>query len=395
MKNRWLFSIFRHVADAVKRLTANRADAPEVAGAAKAGAAASCSARHFAFAAAFLSVFAFAVPVARADDVADFYRGHRVDLIVGFGPGGGNDVYARLLARHIGRYIPGSPTVVLQNMPGAGSLRAANYIYSVAPKDGSIFGLFARDMALLALLGGDPNVQFDPRKFTWLGSTSSYANDAYLLMLRKDAAVKSIADARRSGGPPMVLGGTAEGSTGNDVPILLRDLLQLNIRLVAGYRDSSVLFLAIDQSEVEGRTVGLSAVRSAHRQWLAPDSNMRVLLQFGRATRLPDFSDVPTARELAPDPRSRALIELAELPYLLSRPFAAPPDLPPARAKALQAAFLAVQKDPQYLAEAQKLDIDVSPIGGDEALAAIERMAATPAELREALKKLLAQVGKN
>lgn len=339
-----------------------------------------------------LALLASLVPaVAGADEVADFYRGRQVDLVVGFGPGGGYDSYARLLARHIGNYIPGNPNVVVENMPGAGSLRAANFIYSVAPKDGSAFGLFARDMALVALLGGDPNVQFDPRRFTWLGTSSSYANDAYLLMLRKDAPVKSIADARRPGGPPMVLGGTAEGSTSDDVPILLRDLLGLHIRLVNGYRDSGVLFLAIDQNEVEGRTVGLSAVRSAHPQWLGPGSTMRVLLQFARATRLADFADVPTAEELAPDARSRALIALAELPYLLSRPFAAPPGLPPARAKALQAAFLAVHKDPGYLADAAKLHVDVSPLGGAAALRAIEAMSATPPALRERLKKLMAE----
>jgi tripartite-type tricarboxylate transporter receptor subunit TctC len=326
---------------------------------------------------------------ARADDVVDFYRGRQIDLIVGFGPGGGYDVYARLLARYIGKYIPGDPTVVVENMPGAGSLRAANYIYSVAPKDGSTFGLFARDIPLVTLLGIDPNAQFDVRKFTWLGSSSSYADDAYLLMLRKDAPVKSIADARRPGEPPMVLGGTAEGSTSDDIPVLLRDLLGLHIKLIAGYRDSGVLFLAIDQNEVEGRTVGLSSVRSAHAQWLAPNSDMRVLLQFGRATRLPEFPDVPTARELAPDARSRAIIELAEVPYLLSRPFAAPPDLPPSRAKALRTAFLAVQKDPGYLADAAKLKVDVSPAGSEAALRAINRLATAPPDLRAALKALL------
>ncbi len=343
------------------------------------------------FVAAAIAVSTSTLAVARVDEVADFYRGRQVDLIVGFGPGGGYDVYARLLARHIGKYIPGNPTVVVENMPGAGSLRAANYIYSVAPKDGATFGLFARDMVLVALLGGDPNVQFDPRKFTWLGSSSSYANDGYLLMLRKDAPVKSIKDARSPGGPPMVLGGTAEGSTGNDVPVILRDLLGLHIKLIAGYRDSGVLFMAVDRKEVDGRTVGLSALRSAHPQWLGPNSNMRVLLQFARATRLPEFPDVPTARELAPNGRARALIELAELPYFLSRPFAAPPDLPPDRAKALQTAFLAVQKDPQYLADAKRLGVDVSPISGDDVLRAIARMAATPPELRNALKKLLAR----
>jgi tripartite-type tricarboxylate transporter receptor subunit TctC len=331
------------------------------------------------------------LPAARANDIADFYRGRQVDLIVGNSPGGGYDVYARLLARHIGKYIPGNPNVVVQNMPGAGSLRAANYIYSVAPKDGTTFGLFARDLVLVALIGGNPAVQFDPRKFTWLGSSSTYANDAYLLMLRKDAAVKTIDDARRPGGPTIVLGASAEGASGDDVPIMLRDLLGLHMKLIAGYRDSAALFMAVDQKEVDGRTVGLSAVRSAHPQWLGPNSDMRVLVQFARATRLPEFPDVPTARELAPNDRARALIELAELPYYLSRPFAAPPGVPSERAKVLATAFLATQRDPQYLAEAEKLKVDISPISGDDVLHAIERMAQTPSELRDALNKLLAQ----
>jgi tripartite-type tricarboxylate transporter receptor subunit TctC len=335
------------------------------------------------------AMIASAPAAAWADEVADFYRGRQVDVIVGNGPGGGYDVYARLLARHIGQYIPGNPNVVVQNMPGAGGLRAANYIYSVAPKDGTTFGLFARDMALAALIGGNPNVQFDPWKFTWLGSSSSYGNDAYLLMLRRDAAVQTIEDARRPGGAPMVLGGTAEGATGNDVPMILRDVLGLNIRLVIGYRDSGVLFMAVDGKEVDGRTVGLSSLRSAHPQWLGPDSDMHALLQFARATRHPDFPDVPTARELAPNESDRALIELAELPYFLSRPFVAPPDLPPERAKALETAFLAAHRDPQYLQEAAKLDVEVSPIGGEEALRAIGRMAGTPPEVRDRLRKLL------
>jgi tripartite-type tricarboxylate transporter receptor subunit TctC len=342
-----------------------------------------------------IAILTLALSGAQADDIADFYRGRQVDVIVGNGPGGGYDVYARLLARHIGKYIPGNPNVVVQNMPGAGSLRAANYIYSVAPKDGTAFGLFARDMALVALIGGNPNVQFDPWKFTWLGSSSSYGNDAYLLMLRKDAAVKTIEDARRPGGPQMVLGGTAEGATGSDVPVILRDVLGLHIKLVTGYRDSGVLFMAVDGKEVDGRTVGLSAVRAAHPQWLGPGSDMHVMLQFARATRHPDFLDVPTARELAPNEAARALIELAELPYFLSRPFAAPPDLPPDRAEALETAFLAAHRDPQYLEEAQKLKVDVSPIGGTEVLRALERMAGAPPELRDSLKQLLAQGNKD
>jgi tripartite-type tricarboxylate transporter receptor subunit TctC len=328
---------------------------------------------------------------ALADAVADFYKGKVVSLVVGYGSGGGYDVYGRLVAAHLGKYIPGNPTVVVQNMPGAGSLRSVNYLYNTAPKDGTVIATFARDMPLLGLIGNNPNVRFDPRKLTWLGSSSSYANDAYLLMTRKDAAVKSIADARVAGGAPLVLGGTAEGATGNDISTVLRDALGLNIRIIVGYPDSNALFLAADRKETDGRFVGLSAVASSHPEWLRPDSGMQVLLQFARVTRHPQFQDVPTARELAASDRARALIALAELPYRLSRPFAAPPGLPGERAKALQAAFLAVHQDPDYLDEAQRLKVDVSPIGGEEVLQAIDGIAGAPPDLLDYMKKLLSE----
>ena len=328
---------------------------------------------------------------AQADTVADFYKGKVVSLVVGYGSGGGYDVYGRLVAAHLGKYIPGNPTVLVQNMPGAGSLRSVNYLYNTAPKDGTIIATFARDMPLLGLIGNNPNVRFDPRKLTWLGSSSSYANDAYLLMTRKDAAVKSIADARASGGPSLVLGGTAEGATGNDISTVLRDALALNIRIIVGYPDSNALFLAADRKETDGRFVGLSAVASSHPEWLKPDSGMQVLLQFARLTRHPQFSDVPTARELATNDRARALIALAELPYRLSRPFAAPPGLPDERAKALQAAFLAVHQDADYLDQAQRLKVDVSPIGGEEVLRAIDGIAGAPPDLLDYMKKLLSE----
>src|SRR5689334_24866395 len=165
-------------------------------------------------AAVALALAALTTPQARADSVADFYRGKQINLIVGYGPGGGYDVYARVLGRHLGRHLPGNPNVIVQNMPGAGSLRAVNYLYNVAPKDGATIGTFARNMPLIGLLGGNSNVQFNPRRFTWLGSTSSFVHDAYILIVRKDAPVKSIDEARRADLPALVLGGTAEGATG-------------------------------------------------------------------------------------------------------------------------------------------------------------------------------------
>ena len=325
---------------------------------------------------------------ARADAVGDFYRGKSIQLVLGYGPGGGYDVYARVVARYLGKYLPGNPAVVVVNMPGAGSLRATNFLYTSAPKDGLTIGAFARDMPLMGILGGNPNVQFDPRKFTWLGSASSSANDAYLLFARRDAQVTSISDATSPGGPPLVLAGTAEGASGNDVALLLRDTIGLNVKIIAGYPDSGAMFLAVDRKEVDGRFVGLSAVSSSKPDWLKPDGPVRALLQFGRSERNKLFPDTPTARELAKDERARALIGLAELPYQLSRPVAAPPDVPPERAKALQGAFMAVQSDQDYLKEAERLGLDVSPIDGVQALALIERLAASPQDLLAYMKKL-------
>jgi tripartite-type tricarboxylate transporter receptor subunit TctC len=325
----------------------------------------------------------------RADALTEFYRGKQISVVVGYGTGGGYDVYARLIARTLGKYMPGNPGVIVQNMPGAASLRAVNYLYNTAPRDGTVVGTFARDMPLLSIMGS-PNVRFDPLRLTWLGSSSSYANDAYLLLTRTDAPVKSIEDARRPGKPALVLGSTGEGASGNDVATVLCDALSLNLKIVVGYPDSNAIFLAVDRKEVDGRFAGLSSVQSSHREWLQPGSGMQVLLQFGRATRHPAFPDIPTARELAKTDAARALIELVEAPYALSRPFAAPPGIPKDRVTALQAAFLRAHQDPQFLDEAARLKIDVSPIGGDDALDAVTTIARAPAELINHMKKLLA-----
>lgn len=342
--------------------------------------------------AALAVVIALLVP-AQADEVADFYKGKRVNLIVSYGPGGGYDVYARVLARHIGRHIPGNPSIVVQNMPGAGSLRGANYLYNVAPKDGTVFGTFARNIAMLGLVKSGQNVQFDPAKFTWLGSSSSLANDAYVLIVRRDAKVKTIEDARRAGGPPLILGSTAEGTSSDAMGILLREWLGFNLKVVAGYTDSGVLFLAIERGEVEGRTVGLSSVRANKPEWLKPNGFVRVMVVFGRATRFAEFPDAPTARELAKNAEDRNLIEILETPYALSRPYAAPPDVPPERARALQQAFMATHKDPAYLADAEKVGIEISPISGDQIRKLIEQIAKTPPDQLKRIETLISAGG--
>lgn len=328
------------------------------------------------------------IAAARAEGPADFYKGKQVTLVVGHGPGGGNDIYSRMIAQYLRKYIPGNPLVIVQYMPGAGSLRAANYLYSGAPKDGTFIGNFGRDILLLAVMGGDPAVKLDPTKFIWLGSPSSYANDAYMLWVRKDAAVKTIADAEKQGGPPLNIGGNGEGATSDDVAVLLRDTLGLNLKIIPGYPDSNSVSLAVEQGEVDGHFLGLTATNAERPDWLKPDSDVHALLQFARHTRHPLFPDVPTAEELAKTDHARALIELAELPYTLSRPFVAPPGIPADRAKALQDAFTEMQKDPQYLADTTKLKIDISPIDGPQASALIDRMAQTPRELLDYVRKL-------
>jgi tripartite-type tricarboxylate transporter receptor subunit TctC len=325
---------------------------------------------------------------AKADPVRDFYKGKAVSIIVGYGAGGGYDLYARLVARHLSKHIPGEPQIIVQNMPGAGSLVAANYIYMTAPKDGTAIATFARSMPMMGVLGGNNNVQFDPRKYTWLGSPSSSQDEAYMLWVRKASPVKDLEDARRPGGPEILLGGTADGSTDVDIAMLVKQTVGINLRVIPGYPGSSGINLAIERGEVDGRFIGTSSVASTLPAWLKPDGPMRPLLQFARATRLPEFPDVPTAREAARDERGRQLIELAEIPYLLSRPYVAPPGIPPERAKALQQAFLDMAKDPEFLADAKRQNADVSPVGAAEALQMLDRLAAAPADLKEAIRKM-------
>jgi tripartite-type tricarboxylate transporter receptor subunit TctC len=336
-----------------------------------------------------VAVWLTATPSA-AQTVEEFYKGKTLTLVVGNGPGGGFDVFGRLLARHIGRYVPGNPSIIVQNMPGAGSLVAANYLYNLAPNDGTTFGLIARNMPLLGLLGNNSNVRFDPRKFTWLGSSSNFSNDAYVLIVRKDAAVKSIEDARRPGGPPLLLGGTADGGSSSDVPKILRDTIGLNVRLIVGYRDSAAIYLAMERGEVSGRTNELSSIKSTRPSWLTPESNFKVLVQYARETRHSAFPDVPTARELALDVAGRALIEFTEAPFTMAWPYAAPPGVPLDRARALQEAFADAHRDPQFLAEAATAGVEVSPVSAQVLLRNIDNLSRAPPELFDYVKKLLA-----
>ena len=315
---------------------------------------------------------------AAAQTAERFYKGRTVTLIVGFAPGGINDISGRIVARHLGRFIPGNPNIIVQNMPGAGGLATANRLFNVAEKDGSTIAGLGRSVPQLAIQGR-PNVSFDPLKFTWLGSLSSYANDAYLLTVIARHPAKTIADVNKPG-MGVNLGTDRAGATNVVFSLIAKEVLGLQVSLVRGYQGAAPIFLAMQSGEVDGQVIGLSSIKAGQRAlWNA--KQLRPLLQFGRQMRLPELPDVPTGRELARDAGVRALLEFAEMPFFMALPFAAPPEVPADRAKALQTAFVAMCKDAGFLDDAKKLGLDISPVDSDGVLKLLARSAATPKDV--------------
>lgn len=341
----------------------------------------------------YLVVAAFAVAVSLASGqpakAAVSFEGKTFKIIIGYAAGGGYDLYARTMARYISKYLPGNPKVISQNMTGAGSIRAANYLYNRAPKDGTVFGTFARNLPLLAFSGSTKTTRFDPLKFTWIGTSSSYKNDAYMMVVRKDTGITSIADLRRKG-KALKFASTAFGSTGHDVPLILRETLGINVHVVHGYPGGSTLYLAVDRGEMDGRMVGLSSINSRHREWLGKDSPVRIILQFARPTAHPDFPDIPTARELAKSEADLDLIKMMETAYFIARPFAGPPGIPAENTKVVRAAFMKVHSDPGYLKEAKAYRIDISPLDGERVSQIVADIGKLPRKLYDRYAKILA-----
>ena len=319
-----------------------------------------------------------ATGAARAQSVEQFYKGRQITMIVGAAPGGINDITARFVARHLGQYIPGNPSIVVQNQPGAGGIASANRLANVFERDGSVIAKLERAVPMLAIQG-DPNVNFDPLKLTWLGSLSSYARDAYLMLVMAANPVTSVYELKQPG-KSITLGGDNAASSNLIFAAIARDILGLNIKVVRGYTGAAPMFLAMQSGELDGQIIGYSSVRTGQRD-LWSHNAFRPLLQFGRASRLADFPDVPTGHELTKDPAALALIDFAELQFVISLPFAAPPGVPADRATALQTAFMAMCKDPAVLDDADKLGIEMSPIDGDTVLKSIAQAAATPRDV--------------
>jgi tripartite-type tricarboxylate transporter receptor subunit TctC len=321
---------------------------------------------------AALLVAGLAVPPARAAGVEDFYRGKNLSLIIGYSVGGGYDAYGRLLARHLGKHIPGNPGVLPQNMTGAGSLKAANYLYSVAPKDGSVIGTFSRSQGIAPLLD---KAEFDSTRFTWLGSVT---DEVSLCVTRHDAPVKTFSELLVT---PATFGGEGAGSDPNIFALLYRNVFGAKLKIVTGYPGTNEIQLATERGEVDGLCgLSWSTLKGRYPHWLKDGKKANILIQAG-IKKQPDLPDVPSATDLAKQPDQKQILKLVLIGQAMARPFAAPPGIPADRKAALIAAFDRTTKDPDFLAEAQRLNFDVNPVPADKLDALLAEAYATPKDV--------------
>ena len=322
----------------------------------------------FAFAA--VALIALARPVG-AQSVADFYRGRNVTVVIGFSAGGGYDLYSRLLARHLGKYIPGQPSVVPQNREGAGSERAVLYLYNAAPKDGTVIGTFSRSMAVAPLLVGAP---FDATKLSWLGSISS---DVSVCMMWHTSPVKTFDDMLVQ---PFTMGGLAKDADPDIFAMVLRNMFGAKLKLVSGYPGTNDATLAMERGEVNGICgISWSTAKARHADWMR-DRKVNLAVQLGLRKEA-DIADVPAVTDLAKGEEQRRMLRLILAGQAMARPFAAPPGIPDDRRQALIAAFDATVKDPEFLAEAEKLQADVSPVSANEIDRLLADVYATPKDI--------------
>lgn len=315
---------------------------------------------------------------AGAQPVEQFYQGRTVTLVIPTATGGINDLSGRLVARHIGRFIPGQPTVAPQNRASGGGLSLLNDFATSAPRDGSVISVIQRAIPLLAIQG-DPQAKFNPQAFTWLGSLSSFADDAYMLVVNATHPAKTVDDLKKPGITARI-GADMPGNTNLTFALIPKIAFSLNLTVVDGYVGAAALSEAQRRNEIDGQVIGLVSI-SANQSAMWTSRSVRPLIQFGRTTRHPQLPDVPTGRELTTDPKLLALLEFAELPFFMALPFVAPSGLPPEHAAALQKAFMAMCQDAAFLDDAKKAKLDISPINGEAVRALLSKAAATPKDV--------------
>ena len=323
---------------------------------------------------------ASAVP-AHAQSVEDFYRNRAIMILVGFTAGGGYDLYARLLGRHMGRHVPGNPTIVVQNMPGAGSLKATQFVYSVAPKDGTVLATVSRGMVTEPLLN---DAKFDATKLYWLGSITS---ETSVCATWHTSPVKTWPDMFVR---DFTLGGSATGADPDTFALILRNLLGAKVKLVTGYPGGNDINLAMERGEVDGRCGwSWTSIKSQKQAWLR-ERKISLLAQFALEQHA-DLPDVPMALARAANDEQRQVLRLLIAGQFVGRPFFGPPDLPDERKAALRRAFDATMQDPQFLEEAAKLDLEISPVTAAAIDAFLADIYRTP---KEAVGKALSAIQK-
>jgi tripartite-type tricarboxylate transporter receptor subunit TctC len=321
---------------------------------------------------------------AAADEVADFYKGKTIVMTVGSDAGGGYDVYARLIARHLGRYIPGNPDIVVQTRSGAASIQATNYIYAVAPQDGTVI-LAPNRTAAFAQLLGQYGTRYDAAKLSWLGSMN---NEVGVIEVARAAPVQSLADARKT---EITFGSTAAGSDGDIFPMLMNNTIGTRFRIVRGYQSSAAIDLAIERGEVQAQSDSFSSVVKRYPDWRR---RLDIPVQLS-LTKHPDLPEVPlildfvtpqfVAAGLTVDDVATAW-RIVLIQKVMGRPFAVGPKVPPARVKALRDAFSSALADPELLAEAAQTRNEINAVAGNEIQAMIEQVGSAPRSVIDILK---------
>ena len=337
------------------------------------------------------AIFAVAIASdARAQPVADFYRGKSVEFAVGAAIAGGYDVAARLIATHMSRHIPGNPAIVVRNMPGATGVIGMNYLYNAAKRDGTAIGMPTSNVPLeprLKVISPDgSNVKFDTARMRWIGTP---LQEPQVTWVWHTAPAASVADLKTH---TILMGATTASADNAVLPLLVNALLGTRMQIVAGYRGQNDINIAAERGEVQGNNTGLSNLTVNKADWMR-DHKVRILLQFGNE-RLAALKDVPTVVELAGSDADRAMMRFYALKFSMARPLVLPPEVPAERADALQAAFEATMADPQYLADAKRIGLDTNWVGGAGMAQLVHQIEATPQPIVDRLRGLLAQASK-
>ena len=312
-------------------------------------------------------------------DVASFYKGKTIRMIVGYPAGASNDLAARALAKYLPRHLPGEPTVVTQNMPGGGSFIAANYIYNIAPKDGTILGLLAPTIAIDEKVG-TPGVKFVTSKFNWIGRETTSVG---VTMVWHTSKVHTIADAFKI---PVTMAATGTGSTTAIYPNVLNHVLGTKFKLVMGYTGSSEAMLAMSRGEADGHSTAFEQLMSQHPDWLK-DGKIRIIVQYALA-RHPDLPNVPTALELAKTAKQKAILRAVVSASDVGKSIVTTPGVPADRVAALRAAFDATMKDPDYIADMKTVRIDPIPLNGAKLQQMVEELGNMSPALTKEVKKV-------